>query len=161
AVTLYHWDLPQALQDAGGWANREVADWFAQFAHVAGEAFGDRVPMWITLNEPWVVAQAGYRDGRHAPGIRDVAQAVAGSHHLLRAHGKAVAALRAAPVSGDIGITLNLTVERPVTPEAAGHAAELEARQNGVYLEPLFRGRYPALLDEDPAYSPAALGLVR
>jgi beta-glucosidase len=161
AVTLYHWDLPQALQDEGGWANRDVADWFAEFAQVAGEAFGDRVPMWITLNEPWVVAHVGYRDGRHAPGVRDVAQAVAANHHLLLAHGKAVAALRAAPGSGDIGITLNLTVERPVAAEAAGHAAELEARQNGVYLEPLFRGRYPAVLDDDPAYSPAALGVVR
>ena len=95
AVTLYHWDLPQALQDAGGWANRDIADWFAEFAGIAGEAFGDRVPKWITLNEPWVVAHVGYRDGRHAPGIRDAAQAVAANHHLLLAHGRAVAALRA------------------------------------------------------------------
>jgi beta-glucosidase len=84
AVTLYHWDLPQALQDEGGWANRDIADWFAEFAGIAGEAFGDRVPQWITLNEPWVSAHVGYRDGRHAPGIRDVAQAVAANHHLLR-----------------------------------------------------------------------------
>jgi beta-glucosidase len=162
AVTLYHWDLPQALQDEGGWANRDVADWFADFAGIAGEAFGDRVPQWITLNEPWVVANVGYRQGRHAPGIRDAAQAVAANHHLLLAHGRAVAALRAARTSGDIGITLNLTVERPVTPEAAGHAATLEARQNGVFLDPLFHGRYPELLDGDADYSPAAVpGLVR
>ena len=162
AVTLYHWDLPQALQDAGGWANRDIADWFAEFAAIAGEAFGDRVPKWITLNEPWVVANVGYRDGRHAPGICDAAQAVAATHHLLLAHGRAVAARRASSGSGDIGITLNLTVERPVTPEAAGHAAELEARQNGVYLDPIFHGRYPELLDGDAAYSPAAAdGLVR
>src|SRR6185437_14651461 len=115
-----------------------------------------------TLNEPWVVAHVGYRDGRHAPGIRDAAQAVAANHHLLLAHGRAVAALRASSTAGDIGITLNLTVERPVTPEAAGHAAELEARQNGVYLDPIFRGRYPELLDGNAAYSPAAAGgLVR
>src|SRR6266702_221667 len=158
AVTLYHWDLPQALQDAGGWANRDIADWFAEFAAIAGEAFGDRVPKWITLNEPWVVAHVGYRDGRHAPGIRDAAQAVAANHHLLLAHGRAVAALRASSAAGDIGITLNLTVERPVTPEAAGHAAQLEARQNGVYLDPIFRGRYPELLDGNEAYSPAAAG---
>src|SRR6185437_8860017 len=115
-----------------------------------------------TLNEPWVVAHVGYRDGRHAPGIRDAAQAVAANHHLLLAHGRAVAALRASSTASDIGITLNLTVERPVTPEAAGHAAELEARQNGVYLDPIFRGRYPELLDGNAAYSPAAAGgLVR
>jgi beta-glucosidase len=162
AVTLYHWDLPQALQDAGGWPNRDVADWFAEFAGIAGEAFGDRVPKWITLNEPWVVANVGYRDGRHAPGLRDNGQAVAANHHLLLAHGRAAAALRAAGVSGDIGITLNLAVARPVTPEAADHAAELEARQNGVFLDPIFRGRYPELLDGDADYSPAGVpGLVR
>ncbi|HEY6494806.1 MAG TPA: GH1 family beta-glucosidase [Trebonia sp.] len=162
AVTLYHWDLPQALQDEGGWANRDVADWFADFAATAGEAFGDRVPHWITLNEPWVVANVGYRQGRHAPGIRDAAQAVAANHHLLLAHGRAAAALRASRGSGQVGITLNLTVERPVTPAAADHAARLEARQNGVFLDPLFHGRYPELLDGDTDYSPAAVpGLVR
>jgi beta-glucosidase len=162
ALTLYHWDLPQALQDEGGWANRDIADWFAEFAGIAGEAFGDRVPQWITLNEPWVTAHVGYRDGRHAPGIRDVAQAVAANHHLLLAHGRAVAALRASSPASAVGITLNLAVERPVTPEAAAHAAELEARQNGVYLDPIFHGRYPELLDGNAAYSPAAVpGLVR
>ncbi|HEY1821701.1 MAG TPA: GH1 family beta-glucosidase [Trebonia sp.] len=162
AVTLYHWDLPQALQDEGGWANRDIADWFAEFAGIVGEAFGDRVPKWITLNEPWVVANVGYRDGRHAPGIRDAAQAVAANHHLLLAHGHAAAALRASGASGQIGITLNLTVERPVAPEAADHAAQLEARQNGVFLDPIFHGRYPELLDGNAAYSPAAVpGLVR
>ena len=109
AVTLYHWDLPQALQDEGGWANRDIAGWFGEFAGIAAEALGDRVGKWITLNEPWVVAHVGYRDGRHAPGIRDAAQAVAANHHLLLAHGQAVAALRAAAVRGGIGITLNLT----------------------------------------------------
>jgi beta-glucosidase len=162
AVTLYHWDLPQALQDEGGWTNRDIADWFAEFAGIAGEAFGDRVSQWITLNEPWVAANIGYREGRHAPGIRDAAQAVAANHHLLLAHGRAVTALRASRASGDIGITLNLSVVRPVTPEAADHAALHEARQNGVYLDPIFHGRYPALLDGDAAYSPAATpGLVR
>src|SRR6202034_4407542 len=117
--------------------------------------FVARVPQWITLNEPWVVAHVGYRDGRHAAGIRDAAQAVAANHHLLLAHGHAVAALRARSASGDIGITLNLSVERPVTAEAAGYAALLEARQNGVYLDPIFRGRYPELLDDQPGFSPA------
>jgi beta-glucosidase len=160
SVTLYHWDLPQALQDAGGWANRDIADWFGEFAAIAGEAFGDRVSRWITLNEPWVVAHVGYRDGRHAPGIQDPAQAVAANHHLLLAHGNAVSALRASSAA-PVGITLNLTVERPVTPEAAAHAAVLEARQNGVYLDPIFHGRYPELLDGDASFSPAAAGHVR
>src|ERR1700722_8140568 len=125
AGTLYHWALPQPLQDEGGWANRDIAGWFGEFTGIAAEAFGDRVGKWITLNEPWVVAHVGYRDGRHAPGIRDAAQAVAANHHLLLAHGQAVAALRASRAgSADIGITLNLTVERPVTPDAAAHAAE-------------------------------------
>jgi beta-glucosidase len=162
AVTLYHWDLPQELQDQGGWANRDTAARFAEFAAIAGEAFGDRVPRWITLNEPWVSAHVGYRDGRHAPGIRDAAQAVAANHHLLLAHGRAVAALRSTAPSGQVGITLNLAVVRPATPEASGHAALLEARQNGAYLDPIFHGRYPELLDGDPAFSPAAVpGLVQ
>jgi beta-glucosidase len=160
AVTLYHWDLPQALQDAGGWANRDIAGWFAEFAAIAGEALGDRVGKWITLNEPWVVANVGYRDGRHAPGLRDAPQAVAANHHLLLAHGQAAAALRASRAA-EVGITLNLSVERPVTADAAGLAAQLEARQNGVYLEPIFHRRYPELLDGDADYSPAAAGLVR
>ena len=118
AVTLYHWDLPQALQDKGGWANRDIAEAFAEYAAIAGEAFGDRVHQWITLNEPWVVAHVGYRDGRHAPGLRDPAQAVAANHHLLLAHGRAVQALRSTAAATQIGITLNLSVIRPVTPEA-------------------------------------------
>lgn len=153
-VTLYHWDLPQALQDNGGWAMRDIAEIFADFAAIAAEALGDRVHRWITLNEPWVVAHVGYRDGRHAPGVRSPAQAVAANHHLLLAHGRAVPALRAAsPAPAQIGITLNLAVVRPVSPEAADLAAEFDARQNGAYLGPLLRGEYPARLTA--AYSPA------
>jgi beta-glucosidase len=159
-VTLYHWDLPQALQEKGGWATRDIAEIFADFAAIAGEAFGDRVHRWITLNEPWVVAHVGYRDGRHAPGVRDPAQAVAANHHLLLAHGRAVAALRAAsPSPAQAGITLNLAVVRPTSPGAADLAAELDARQNGVYLGPLLRGAYPERLTSD--FSPARVpGLV-
>jgi beta-glucosidase len=161
AITLYHWDLPQALQDKGGWAVRDIAEIFADYAGIAGEAFGDRVHQWITLNEPWVVAHVGYRDGRHAPGIKDPAQAVAANHHLLLAHGRAVAALRAAsPSPVQAGITLNLAVVRPVSPEAADLAAELDARQNGTYLGPLLRGAYPERLTAD--FSPARVpGLIR
>ena len=126
-VTVYHWDLPQALQDAfGGWASRDIVEPFAELAAVAAQALGDRVRHWITLNEPWVVAHVGYRTGRHAPGITDPAQAVAANHHLLLAHGRAVQAIRASsPSPAQAGITLNLAVVRPTSPEAAGVAAEL------------------------------------
>src|SRR5712691_2426377 len=160
-VTLYHWDLPQALQDEGGWASRDTADAFADFAAIAAEALGDRVHRWITLNEPWVSANVGYRDGRHAPGVQDPAQAVAANHHLLLAHGRATAAIRAySPSPAQVGITLNLACVRPVCAEASERARELEDRQNGCYLGPLFTGAYPASLGGD--FSPAlAPGLVR
>jgi len=159
-VTLYHWDLPQALQDKGGWAARDIAEMFGDFASIAGEALGDRVHRWITLNEPWVVAHVGYRDGRHAPGVADPAQAVAANHHLLLAHGRAVRALRAAsPSPAQIGITLNLAVFRATSPQAAALADELDARQNGTYLGPLLRRAYPERLTAD--FSPAKVdGLV-
>ncbi len=160
-VTIYHWDLPQALQDEGGWASRDTAGAFADFTAIAAEALGDRVHRWITLNEPWVSAHVGYRDGRHAPGVQDPAQAVTANHHLLLAHGRATAAIRAySPSPAQVGITLNLACVRPVSPEAADRARELEDRQNGCYLGPLFTGAYPATLRAD--FSPAlAPGLVR
>ncbi len=160
-VTLYHWDLPQALQDKGGWAMRDIADLFADYVAIAGQALGDRVHRWITLNEPWVAAQVGYRDGRHAPGIANPAQAVAANHHMLLAHGRAVPALRAAsPAPAQIGITLNLAVFRATSPAAADLAAELDARQNGAYLGPLLRGAYPERLTAE--FSPAKVdGLTR
>ena len=159
-ITLYHWDLPQPLQDKGGWATRDITEIFADYAGRAGEAFGDRVHRWITVNEPWVVAHVGYRDGRHAPGIKDPKQAVAANHHLLLAHGRAVTALRASsPSPAQVGITLNLAVVRPVSPAAADLAAELDARHNGAYLGPLLRGAYPERLTSE--FSPARVpGLV-
>jgi len=159
-ITLYHWDLPQPLQDKGGWATRDITEIFADYAGRAGEAFGDRVHRWITVNEPWVVAHVGYRDGRHAPGIKDPKQAVAANHHLLLAHGRAVTALRASsPSPAQVGITLNLAVVRPVAPAAADLAAELDARHNGTYLGPLLRGAYPERLTAE--FSPALVpGLV-
>jgi beta-glucosidase len=149
AATLFHWDLPQALQDQGGWASRDIAQRFAEYAAVVGEALGDRVERWITLNEPLVVTHLGYRIGIHAPGLVDEAAAAATTHHLLLGHGLATAALRAAVPGAQVGITLNLTPVL-VTPDANGSAALLErARQvadathNGVFLEPLLAGRYP------------------
>ena len=125
-----------------------------------GRSVGDRVHRWITLNEPWVVAHVGYRDGRHAPGVQDPAKAVAANHHLLLAHGRAVTALRAtSPSPAQVGITLNLAVIRPVSPEAADVADELDARHNRAYLGPLLRGAYPERLTAD--FSPAKVpGLV-
>jgi beta-glucosidase len=149
AATLFHWDLPQALQDQGGWASREIALRFADYAAVVGEALGDRVERWITINEPLVVTHLGYRVGVHAPGVADEAAAAATTHHLLLGHGLATAALRAAVPGAKVGITLNLTPVL-VAPNANGSSDLLErarlvaeATHNGVFLEPLLYGRYP------------------
>ena len=154
-VTLYHWDLPQALQDEGGWAARDTAELFADYAGIVAGALGDRVRRWITINEPWVIANMGYRWGRHAPGIRDERQAVATTHHLLLAHGRAAAAVRAAtpastgPARTEVGITLNMTHVYPADPANAADrelAADIDAEINGVFLSPLIDGSYPARL---------------
>lgn len=153
-ATLFHWDLPQALQDLGGWAVRDTALRFADYAAVAGDALGDRVARWITLNEPLVVSHNGYRIGVHAPGVADAEAAAAATHHLLLGHGLAVAALRAAtPGGSEVGVTLNLTpvrvAQRPGVTEADGFGPLEQARlitdstANGVFLEPLLSGRYP------------------
>ena len=161
SVTLYHWDLPQALEDKGGWASRDIAEYFAEFTAIAAGALSDRVKRWITINEPWIVQFLGYRIGIHAPGIKDAAKATAATHHVLLAHGRAMQALRAATTDQtQAGITLNLGVIRPTSPEAADHAAEHDARQNGVFLGPLLRGAYPERLSAE--FSPAKTdGLVR
>ena len=145
AVTLYHWDLPQELQDAGGWAARDTALRFAEYATLMADALGDRVTRWITLNEPQVVAENGYRTGRHAPGLLDDVAATATTHHLLLGHGLAAQALRAAGAA-EVGITLDL---HPVRVLGEGEALErarriADAEMNGLYLEPLLHGRYPA-----------------
>ena len=144
-VTLYHWDLPQALEDAGGWANRETAKWFGEFASLMGRRLGDRVSLWITLNEPLAVVLAGYIMGIHAPGKQDVALALQVSHHLNLAHGWAVPALRAAAPGARVGIT---HVSMPVYPATSNEADELAARRcdnfiNRWFWEPALRGAYP------------------
>jgi beta-glucosidase len=145
-VTLYHWDLPQELQDEGGWAARGTAERFAEYAALTAEALGDRVARWITLNEPQVVSTNGYRNGDHAPGLRDPAAAAAATHHLLLGHGLATQALRDAGAA-EVGITLDL---HPVRVLGDGGSGELErgrlttdAAANGIYLEPVLHGRYP------------------
>ena len=146
AVTLYHWDLPQALQDKGGWASRDTAERFAEFGHLVGEALGEDVGLWITLNEPWVSAFVGHELGLHAPGIRDTETAVKASHHLLLGHGKAVRALRSVVrPDAQVGITLNLSPVHPATtsPEDAEAAAHADAYANRWFLDPTLRGSYP------------------
>src|SRR5215470_8328203 len=143
-ATLFHWDLPQALQDLGGWASRDTALRFAEYAGVVAAALGDRIAKWITLNEPIVVTHNGHRIGVHAPGLADEAVAAAVTHHLLLGHGLAASALRAVIPSGaDVGITLNMTPVR-LAPDAAEdlqHAALVtDACINGLCLDPLLYG---------------------
>lgn len=151
-TTLYHWDLPQALEDDGGWTNRATAEAFAEYARIMGERLGDRVAVWTTLNEPWCSAYLGYGSGAHAPGLLDGAKALAAVHHLNLAHGLAIAALRGV-VTNDPGysITLNLFVIRPSGP--TGHEAErrIDGLANRVFLGPLLEGEYPADVIQDTA----------
>jgi beta-glucosidase len=146
AVTLNHWDIPQALQDDGGWQSRETCERFAEYAALVYEALGDRVAWWITHNEPWIVAALGYRLGIHAPGLRDTEAELRTAHHLLRSHGLAVQAYRASGLPAPIGITLNLLPTYPQTDsEADARAAVLsDGYTNRWYLDPVFTGSYPA-----------------
>lgn len=145
--TLYHWDLPAALDDRGGWANRDVADWFADYAGEMFRALGDRVEMWSTLNEPWVVMHAGYLVGEHAPGHRNLYEAPRVTHNLMRAHAAAVRRFRAEG-RGRIGLVVNLEPKYAATDDPAdGEArARAEAYMNRQYLDPALLGRYPAEL---------------
>ncbi|MFF9808370.1 GH1 family beta-glucosidase [Streptomyces coeruleorubidus] len=145
AATLYHWDLPQALEDRGGWRVRDTAEAFAAYAALAADRYGDRVHRWITLNEPYCSAFVGYAEGRHAPGTREGRGALAAAHHLLVGHGLAVRALRAAG-DQDVGITLNLDRIHAASDRARDFAARRRAEtlHNDIWTEPLFAGRYPA-----------------
>jgi len=147
AATLYHWDLPQALQDDGaGWQNRDTAERFAEYAAILYDGLGDRVAWWVTHNEPWVAAALGHRLGIHAPGIRDLAAELRTSHHLLLSHGLAVEAYRSTGLAAPIGITLNLMPTYPQhdTHEDRRAAILSDGYTNRWYLDPLFRGTYPA-----------------
>ncbi len=146
-VTLYHWDLPTALHDRGGWLNPDSPAWFAEYAQVLFRAMDDRVPRWITLNEPWVVTVPGYLDGEMAPGHRDPFEAPRVAHHLLLAHAEAVVAYRAMGRQ-QIGLAVNLEPQHPAsdTPENQAAAVRRDAFINRWFLDPLFLGRYPAEL---------------
>jgi beta-glucosidase len=146
ALTLYHWDLPQALEDQGGWTNRETSERFAEYAGVVYEALGDSARLWITLNEPWVSAWMGHGTGVHAPGIKATSKALAATHHLLLGHGLALECMRSlGGEDNQLGITLNLSPVRPATREPADilAARRVDGNANRIYLETLFRGSYP------------------
>jgi beta-glucosidase len=144
-VTLYHWDLPQALQDQGGWPARATAAAFAEYADLASRRLGDRVKHWMTLNEPWVSAFVGYLEGRHAPGHTDLDEALAAAHHLLLAHGLAVPIIRQNSPDAQVGIAINLSVKTPASPSSADLAAAWleDGLLNRWFLDPLAGRGYP------------------
>ncbi len=144
-VALYHWDLPQVLQDAGGWAERETAHAFAAFARVAAEGLGDLVEDWITMIEPGVASLLGYGSGEHAPGIHDGRSALRAGHHLLLAHGLAVPALRQAAPGSRVGLALNHWPVIPATDSAEDQRAArmLDGYSNRMFFDPVLAGTYP------------------
>jgi beta-glucosidase len=145
-VTLYHWDLPQVLQDEGGWAKRSTAEAFVEYAGAVARSLGDRVKKWITHNEPWCASLLSHQQGIHAPGLKDYRTALAASHHLLLSHGLSVPVIRAASPGAEVGITLNLTPAEPASPSVADHdaARHFDGYFNRWFLDPLFGRRYPA-----------------
>ncbi len=151
-VTLYHWDLPEALDDRGGWLNRDIADWFADYAVTMFDALGDRVEIWSTLNEPWVVSDGGYLSGVLAPGHSNLFEAPIAAHNLLRSHGVAVERFRSTKAArkGKIGITVNLEPKYPASdsPEDLAAVRRADAYMNRQYLDPVFLGRYPEEMQE-------------
>jgi beta-glucosidase len=165
--TLFHWDLPAALDDRGGWLNPDIAGWFADYADVVFRRLDDRVPRWATLNEPWVVTDGGYLNGALAPGHRNLFEAPIASHNLMRAHGAAVQAYRAVGRNA-IGLVVNLEPQTPASSSTAdvGAAARVDAYMNRQYLDAALLGRYPDELADVfgpawPAWTDADLALVR
>ena len=145
-VTLYHWDLPEALQDAGGWGTREAVEAFGKYAAAVVARLGDRVRDWITLNEPGVVAFVGHAEGRHAPGVRDWEVAVRVAHHLLLAHRAGARAVRSAAPGSRVGIALDLSPCHPTSDSRADvdAAVRMDAHLNRRFLDPLFGRGYPS-----------------
>jgi beta-glucosidase len=144
-VTLYHWDLPQALEERGGWPARETVDAFAEYVELVVGRLGDRVSNWITQCEPWVVSWLGYGLGQHAPGRTDEADALAAAHNVLLAHGRAAQVLRAASSAAKVGITIDLVCFHPLSdsPEDAAAVARMDGFRNRWILDPVLRGAYP------------------
>jgi len=148
-VTLYHWDLPQALEDKGGWASRGIVDAFSHYAKACAEAFGDRINTWITLNEPWCVSWLGYSNGVHAPGKKDFNLAVAASHHTALAHAAAVHAIKSVRANATVGLTVNMNNvhnESPTDQEVVDFAGLIDANLNRWWTEAFLTGNYPSNL---------------
>lgn len=146
-VTLYHWDLPQALQDDGdGWENPAIIEKFARYTEIVAKRLGDRVKHWITLNEPWVVSFLGNWFGNHAPGKQDLAAAYRVAHHLMLAHGASVKVLRAVVPDAQVGITLDFTHMQPATDNPADIevASLADGQKNRWFFDAVFKGAYPA-----------------
>lgn len=143
-ATLYHWDLPSALEDRGGWRNRDIAHWFADYAQIVARHFGDRLASVATINEPWCAAFLSHYLGVHAPGLRDIRAAARASHHILLAHGTAIAALRAAGLD-NLGIVLNHETSQPASesPEDAQAASLYDGIYTRWYLDGVLKGSYP------------------
>ena len=151
-ATLYHWDLPQPLQDKGGWANREIVAAFKDYVTACAEAFGDRVIDWVTINEPWCVSWLGYMNGVHAPGVKSLDDAIAAAHHTALAHAEAVRAIRAVQPLARAGSSLNMTnyvILNPEDAEVVEAAALMDSHVNRWWIEAQLTGRYPQnLVDE-------------
>jgi beta-glucosidase len=150
AVTLYHWDLPQKLQDIGGWANREVPGLFEKYARYIFEELGEKVPIWITFNEPWVSSFIGYWYGGHPPAVTNLSSALQAAHNIMLAHGMTVRTFRKMGMKGEIGISLNLN---PVYPASEDENDFVAAKRysdflNGWFLDPILKGKYPQQLLE-------------
>lgn len=153
-LTLYHWDLPQALEEVGGWRSRDTAYRFTEYAAAVHDALGDRIRYWTTLNEPWCSAFLGYAEGRHAPGLTDPVAALQAAHHLLLAHGMALHELRSRDANLSLGITLNFTDATPADPDSPGDqdaTRRIDGLSNRYFLDPLFRGEYSPDVREDLA----------
>ena len=154
-VTLYHWDLPQTLEDRGGWLNRDIADWFTTYASLTSAALGDRVRHWTTLNEPWCSSLLSYAIGAHAPGHTNPLEGIVAAHHLMLSHGRAVRVIRENCPGAEVSITLNPT--QIYGPEGGDEADADAVRRadniyNGIFFSPIFAGRYPDGFLDDTAH---------
>ena len=151
-LTLYHWDMPQALQENGGWTNRDVVDRVLEYAGTMHDALGDRVNVWTTLNEPWCSSFLSYTGGEHAPGHTSIAEGLLAAHHQLLAHGETIRELRGRDANLNLGITLNHTVADaadPQNPADVDAARRVDGQFNRWFLDPIYRGEYPADIVED------------
>ena len=165
-ITLYHWDLPQALQDEGGWVNRSTVDAFVELSDSISERLGDRVERWITHNEPWCASVLGYAEGKQAPGRTSWEEALVASHHLLLSHGLAVPVIRRNSPGARVGITLNTSDVEPASPSEADRSAarQFDGELNRWFLDPIYVGSYPSdviAYHEREGRLPDGMGFVR